>query len=185
MGEKLIKEWKADIKPIDNLGNFVKIVGRNKGFIAWFLSLLKIDPIIAMYVNLTYLEFTKTSLSGLVTRYVNLNSISSTYYSYYKPWKQAIGVFILIMLIVIGIGTEFFTNKHLNTVLFAMLLAFLCSIAYYGYNKTFTLGFIESSGVVNSIRFKRSVIENIEINQEQAKKVCYIIQKLIDFRTKR
>ena len=185
MGDIVIKEWKANTKPVDNSGNFVKIVGRNKGLTAWFLSLLKIDPIITITVNITCLTFTTTSLSGLETRYINLNSISSTFYSYYKPWKQAIGIWLVIMLIVNAISVEIF-KEALSTIMFYTLFAAtLISILYYVFNKTLTLGFVESSGIINSIRFKRSFIENMEINQEEAKKVCYIIQKLIEFRNKR
>jgi formate dehydrogenase assembly factor FdhD len=89
------------------------------------------------------------------------------------------------MLIVNAISVEIF-KEALSTIMFYTLFAAtLISILYYVFNKTLTLGFVESSGIINSIRFKRSFIENMEINQEEAKKVCYIIQKLIEFRNKR
>ena len=41
------------------------------------------------------------------------------------------------------------------------------------------------SGAVNGIQFKRSVIENIDISEEQAREVCQLMQKLIEAKEKR
>jgi len=59
------------------------------------------------------------------------------------------------------------------------------SLLGYFLNRTLTLGFVEYSGVVNVIRFKRSLIENVDIDETQAKKVCMIIQRLIESKQKR
>jgi len=58
-------------------------------------------------------------------------------------------------------------------------------LVYYFLNRQLTLGFIENSGVVNGIRLKRSVIENVDINEDQAKNVCLMIQKLIEAKSRR
>lgn len=69
-----------------------------------------------------------------------------------------------------------------------LVLFFLLGLAgagiYYFLNRTLTLGFVEQSGVVNGIKFKRSVIENVDINAEQAKEVCKLIQTLIERKEK-
>ena len=39
--------------------------------------------------------------------------------------------------------------------------------------------------MVSGIRFKRSVIENVDINQEQAKMVCLLVQRLIEAKQRR
>ena len=57
--------------------------------------------------------------------------------------------------------------------------AVIAALVYY-LNRTLTLGFVEQSGVISGIRFKRSVIENIDINQEQSKMVCLLVQRLIE-----
>jgi hypothetical protein len=38
---------------------------------------------------------------------------------------------------------------------------------------------------VSGIIFKRSVIENVDVNHEQAKAVCVIIQRLIEMKERR
>ena len=58
-------------------------------------------------------------------------------------------------------------------------------LIYYFLNRTLTLGFVENGGVINGIKFKRSVIENIDINQAQAQRVCLLLQKLIEAKEKR
>ena len=59
------------------------------------------------------------------------------------------------------------------------------ALVYYFLNRTLTLGFVESSGVVSGIRFKRSVIENLDVDQDRAKSVCDIVQRLIEAKEKR
>jgi len=59
------------------------------------------------------------------------------------------------------------------------------ALIYYFLNRTLTLGFVEVGGVISGIRFKRSVIENLDVNQTQAKAVCVIVQRLIEAKHKR
>ena len=72
-----------------------------------------------------------------------------------------------------------------TTFITSAIIGLLISAIYYFLNRKLTLGFVEQSGVVNGIMFKRSVIENVDINQEQAKNVCLIIQKLIEHKERR
>ncbi|WP_428148253.1 hypothetical protein [Delftia acidovorans] len=69
--------------------------------------------------------------------------------------------------------------------LVVMLIGWGIAAVIYFLNRTLTLGFIENSGAVNGIQFKRSVIENIDITQEQARQVCELMQKLIEAKEKR
>jgi hypothetical protein len=185
MGLLVIKEWKADTKPLDNKNNYVRIIGRRKGFFAWLLSKFNIDPTISMFVSPIWIEFSMSSMSGTFKKYINLDSVSSTYYGYTKPWWKAITIFFTTMFIIAGIGYEFFKDSTLSVVLVSIFISVISAISYYKYNKLFILGFVESSGEKNEINFKRSYIENVEINEEQSRMVCYIIQKLIEFKGKR
>jgi len=44
------------------------------------------------------------------------------------------------------------------------------------------LGFVEHSGAVSAIRVKRPVIENVGIDEHQARSVCTLAQRLIEAR---
>lgn len=56
----------------------------------------------------------------------------------------------------------------------------MVSLLYYFLNRHLMLGFVEDSGAVNGIVFKRSVIENIDINEDEARHVCRIVQDMIE-----
>ncbi len=74
MSALVIKTWQADTKPIDEKNNFVKIIGREGGLIAWVLSLMGIDPTTTILVGLERIEFSKASLAGTETRINNPTS---------------------------------------------------------------------------------------------------------------
>ena len=189
MSALVIKAWRADTKPIDGQNNFVRIAGREGGLIAWILSLMGIDPTTTILVGLDRIEFSSASLAGTESRLIPLQSICSVYYGYHKPWKAAAWIIAIFMFFGLSIGSAVaeggsqggaFTSFMVTTAIGVVI-----ALIYYFLNRTPTLGFIEHSGIVNGIRFKRSVIENVDINQEQAKDVCIIIQRLIEAKEKR
>ena len=102
------------------------------------------------------------------------------YYGYHKPWKSALG--ILIFFLWIGVSLS---DYSLWPFIALTLIGGIISGVYYFLNRKLTLGFIENSGVVVGIRFKRSVIENIDINQSEARHVCKLAQDLIERKTKK
>ena len=87
MSSLVIRDWRAETKPVDSDGNFVLIIGRNGGLLAWLLSLIGVDPTTRLLVGMDRVEFTTSSLSGTETRLIPLECICSTYYGYHKPWK--------------------------------------------------------------------------------------------------
>jgi hypothetical protein len=182
MSALVLKSWKIGTKPIDTKGNFVSIQGRESGLIAWFLSLLGVDPVTTIEVGLERIEFTSSSIAGTESRLIPLPGICSTYYGYYKPWKAAASIFLFFIFIGGSISSE---NHSVSAFFVSLIIGLVFSIIYYNYNRTLTLGFVEHSGIINGIRFKRSVIENVDVTQEQAKQVCALIQKLIEVKEKR
>jgi len=189
MGALVIKSWRAENKPIDANQNFVSITGRKSGLVAWLLSLLKIDPSTTINVGLDRVEFTSASLAGTASRLIPLQGVCSTYYGYHKPWKQAVSIFMLfaffgfsVAKIVAERGSP--SDGGMSFVV-TIAAGFVIALVYYFLNRTLTLGFVEHSGVVSGIVFKRSVIENLDINHGQAKAVCLIIQRLIELKERR
>lgn len=189
MSALVIKHWKAETRPIDDSNNFVNITGRSSGIFAWMLSLLRVDPVTTILVGLERVEFSSASLAGTESRLIPLQSVCSTYYGYHKPWKAAFSILALFMFGGLSLGIEAAEKGSQGGAFMAFMLTsgigLSIALIYYFLNRTLTLGFIEHSGVVNGIRFKRSVIENIDINQDQAKSVCVIIQRLIELKERR
>lgn len=181
MSALVIKSWQAETRPIDENNNYVSIVGRESGLIAWVLSKVAVDPTTKITVGPERLEFSSASLSGTESRIIPLESISSSYYGYYKPWKQSVGIFFLFFIMAMSFarGGGGAVGGFMIFLITAGIGAVIAALVYY-LNRTLTLGFVEQSGVVSGIRFKRSVIENIDINQEQSKMVCLLVQRLIE-----
>ena len=177
----VLKEWKANNQPIDNDGNLIRITGRQGGLIAWFLALLKIDPTTSIKVSKDRVEFASSSLSGTEYRMIPISSVCSTYYGYHKPWKQALAILGLFIFLAFMIGANLQSGGG-AFVAFAIFFIVGAAIAllYYFLSRTLTLGFVEHSGVVSGIRFKRSVIEGVDVNETQGHFICQITQFLIE-----
>ena len=92
-----------------------------------------------------------------------MNSITSAYYAYEKPWKMALALTVLL--------TPFF------------FIGLIVGPLYYFLNKNLTVAVVEASGWVGSFSFKRSVIEGQNINEEEAYRVIDIIRVLIEAKT--
>lgn len=178
MSALVIKSWKADEKPLDATGTHVSIVGRQGGLIAWILSWMGIDPTTTLLVCPERIEFSDASLAGNQSRLIPLQNVCSSYYGYHKPWKTALG----ILVIFIWLGFTMSYDGSAWPVITMILIGLIVAATYYFLNRKLTLGFVENSGVVVGLRFKRSVIENVDINQSQAKHVCKIVQALIEKR---
>ncbi len=164
MAAYVIKSWKASPVPIDETGAHVKIVGRAGGLFSWLLAQLGIDPTVSITVLTNKVLYEQGSLSGSIKRVVPMSKMSSTFYGYTKPWKEAV---------VIGIVCGMLTFWMFG-------LGAILGLVYYYLNKTLTLGIVEVGGIVSSIDFKRSVIEGQRIDEPEARAVCDIIESLVD-----
>jgi len=176
MATLVLRSWKVDTKPIDANGNYVDISGRQSGLLSWFLALLGVDPTTTIKIGPVRVEFHQSSLSGISTRMIPLQGICSTYYGYYKPWKEALAIIVLCSVL----GNVIMAAGSWTGALLVWLLGLVLGFLYYFLNKTLTLGFVENSGVANGIQFKRSVIENVAVDADQARVVCEITQSLIE-----
>jgi hypothetical protein len=158
----VLKKWHASRTPDAN-GNYVHLVGRQPGLLAWILSKLGIDPTTEIEVKDDIVIFSSGSLAGRETRVIPLRNVCSSYYAYEKPWKEAL---------VIGI------------VLFPFLMiGLIAGPLFYWLNKTLSVGVIESSSWVGGFSFKRSVIEGKNIQEAEAYEVIDIIRHLIEKQT--
>ena len=150
---------------------------------------MRIDPVTTLKVGLDRIEFTSASLAGIESRLIPLQSICSSYYGYHKPWKQALSIWVAFVFVGTSIGSAMAEGSGQSAGLMPLLasagLGLVAALLYYFLNRTLTLGFVEASGVISGIRFKRSVIENLDVNQEQAKRVCIIVQRLIEAKERR
>jgi hypothetical protein len=185
----VIKLWKVGKSPVDDRGSLIRIEGRRAGILGFILALLKIDPVTRMFLSSERLEFSEASFSGIHHRVIPLQNICSTYYGYIKPWRSALligfGVFVagcggVLPLIVESKGPAY----SLIVAGWVALISIIVSILYYALNLRLTLGFVEQSGYVSVISFKRSVIENIDIDEFQARQANITAQRCIEAKLK-
>jgi len=183
MSVLVLKEWRAENTPLDEDGHLIRISGRKGGFISWFLARVGIDPTTFFYASVDRLEIISSSLSGKEHRIIPLWSVSSAAYGYYKPWKQAYILFILLCLLsgfVANMTAAYRGEINLPVLYLGILVGLFISLLFYVLSRTFTLSFTEHSGNTSTIRFKSSVIEGVAVNEDEALYVCDLVQALID-----
>ena len=175
----VITKWHAVNSPGED-GLFVRISGRREGIVSWLLSVLGIDATTTLTVSSNRIEFEETSLSGKLKRLIPLSCVCSTVYGYNKPWKKALVIGFLVFIIGNALLAALFGEPGFFSIALSLILGGGCGFLYLVLNKHFTLGFIEDSGVMSAIQFKRSVIENQDINETQAGYVSQLVQALIE-----
>lgn len=159
----VIKKWHASKLKANQKGNYVHLMGREGGLMAWILSLIGIDPVSEVEIKGDLIKFTNASLAGKETRIIPMRSVTSAYYAYEKPWKNALILGVVLMPL--------------------MLSGLLIGPLYYYLNKSLSVGVVEKSGWTGSFSFKRSIIEGENIEEEEAYEVVEIIRSLVEAKT--
>ena len=144
---------------------YVHIMARKAGLISWFLTLFGVDSTTTFNVYSDRIEFREGSLSGQLGTVMPLRSISITTCGYTKP----------IVLLVFAV---IFVLAAIPTFGISLLLAGLCLIFYF-LNKSLLISVVSNSGWPALICFKRSVIEGINVDYDQAQRVIRIINELM------
>jgi hypothetical protein len=156
-GDLVLKEWYVGTKGNPTEEPLVSIVGRAPGFMAFLLNIIGLDPTTTMQVSSKAVYFTTSSIKGQETRVIPLSKISSTYYGYNKPVEYLIA----------AVATSW---TCIGPIIFIIL---------YFLKKSLTLAVVEQSGVISAIRFKASVIEGIEVNEQECENVNNVIRDLL------
>jgi len=168
------KSWYAS--PTPNTDNeYVSVVARESGLIAWLLALIKIDPTYRMSLSHTRLIYEASSLTGYRRVVVPVDSISSSYFGYHKPWKAA------FLIVAIGFAVGSAIVEHAPSVgAVVMALSMVVALLYYFLNKELLIGIRDETGADYELVLKRSVLENQEINEAQMELVTSIVTAVID-----
>jgi hypothetical protein len=177
----VIKSWHAADQPNAN-NHFVAITVREEGVISWFLAIFGFDPTVSINVSDSRIEFSEVSLSGSIRRVIPLLSVCSSVYGYHKPWKKSLGIAIVLILIIAGITSGITGGFSFGGLFCGMLIGAIVALLYFFLNRTLTFGFVDDSGLLSAIEFRRSVVENLDINEDQAGYVCQLVQACIEAR---
>jgi hypothetical protein len=154
----------------------IDIVGRASGILAWLLTVMGFDAETSLKVTDKEVSFRSSSLLGQTHQVVPLPSVSSTHCGYSKPIGYLItGVLFLVGGILSGLGQR----RGGAVMLIGLVIGGILLVAYY-LSRKIVISIETSGGMVLGLSFKRSVIENVSVDIEQALKAIGILnQKVI------
>ena len=152
----VIKEWWASSTP-NAQGTYVSITGREAGLISYLLSIAGVDPTTHLQVTARNIVFEQGSLAGFSKKVIPLRSLSSGYFGFTKPWREAVAITVSTF----GLGLPI-------------------ALLYYYLNKRLHIGVVECGGILSGMVFKRSVIEGRTISEEEGKQVIGLIEWLVN-----
>lgn len=148
----------------------VEIVGRAAGITAWLLTVMGLDEETKLSVYKTKIVFKSASLAGELHQVVPLARISSTHCGYSKP------IFLLffgVIFFIAGLISSQVVNGS-GLIIVGLIIGGLFVLLYF-LSKKISIVLETSGGMQLCLSFKRSVIENVSIDLEQALKVIGII----------
>ena len=165
----VLKEFQINLEGEE----YVHIVARKAGLIAWLLTHLGVDSTTVFRVYANRIEFTEGSLSGEIQTVLPLRSISIATCGYTKP---VLLLFFAVIFLLISLSA-FFSPAMVGGIV-SLLLALVFFIFYF-LNKSLLISVISNSSWPIAICFKRSVIEGVKIEYEHAQQVIQIINQLL------
>jgi len=142
----------------------IDITGRQSGIVAWALVAMGLDAETTLTVTRTTLTFKSSSFFGTTYNTVPLSMICSTHAGYTKSAP----------LLIFGL---FLTIFGLPTIILS-LVGIVMLIAYW-LSKQLTIYVETTGGMIIGLSFKRSVIENVKVDIDQALKTTHLINRLV------
>ena len=167
---------------------YVHIVARKSGLLAFLLAAIGIDTTTKFDVYADRVEFNKGSLSGYVKTTMPLSSLSVITGGFVKPiFKLIIGLVMVVwgFCSIVGGFSQYEGGALLVTIGFMTLIIGLILIVYYFLSKTLLIQVAASSGWVAAILLKRSVIEGVAITPETADTIVDMVTQLTMAQTAR
>jgi len=169
----VLRKFNINEDPSSNL--LVDVIGRASGITAWLLTAIGFDAETSLKVTGQEVSFKSSSLFGQTHQVVPLPSVSSTHCGYSKP----IGYLILGAIILIGgIITGLSQRGGGPLILFGLIIGGIFLVAYY-LSKKIVISIETSGGILLGLSFKRSVIENVGVDIEQALKAIMIVNRKV------
>jgi len=166
----VLREFKIDETASE--GPILKIVGRASGIMAWLLTVLKFDSETTLSVSSKEISFRSSNLSGEINRLAPLPSISSTNCGYSKP------ILFLIFGIVFVVMGILSTVAHIGFLLLGLIVGGIFFFMY-SLNKKILISIETKGSSFIGLSFKRSVIENVAVDIEQAKKAIKLVNDML------
>jgi hypothetical protein len=157
--------------------NFLIIEGRKTGFWQWVLVQLKLGNRYQILVNKDQITYSEDSAKGSILLLTPLSKIASTGGGYSKPIGLLITAALLVVFGIIGLFNGDGETVALGVI--GILVAALLVVLYH-FRKSFFINVQPVSGAVFGLTFKRSIIENVEVDTELIKRgIAFLNEKVI------
>ncbi len=151
----VIKSWKVNESA--STEPYISIQGRQSGLMGFLLSLVGMDPTVTFTLERNKLTYSSSSWEGTKRIVVPLSKVSTGYFGYTRPWKEAL-VFGVLLLPFMGLGL-------------------IAGPLYYFLNKRLEFGCRATSGEAFPFAFKRSVIEGKNIDEKAGYEILNLFEK--------
>lgn len=160
-------------KEINESGpHYIHLKGRRAGIIAKLLSLMGIDASTSFDVYEDRIEFTSGSVFGRTTEVIPMSAVCNVGTGYVKPAALLFtGIFLLV-----GSIPSFMQEKWAGII--TLLFAAGCFVGYL-LGKTMMVYARSTGADLDVIAFRRSVIENLKIDDSEANRIVQIMNKLV------
>lgn len=152
----------------------INIIGRPSGLIAWLLTLIGLETESSLRVTGKDIFFKDASLFGQQNSVVAINSISSIHCGYRKP----IGYLMLSVIFPLAGLWLWLSGGGFGIFFGGLFLGVIFFVGYFLLKKILIL-IITRAGTPIGLVFKRSVIENVAVDIEQARLAINIINNMI------
>ena len=157
-------------------GVYVEVIGRQSGLWGWLLAVLRIDPLVEMRIRYTRVEYFAGSLSGYNRVVLPIESISSVFFGFSRPWGTAFFWFFVCVAVAMGMR-ELGENAIFVALVFTG--AFVATLVMV-LGRARVIGLTEVTGDDYAMRLQRSLIEGQEIQQHQLEEISRIMLALLD-----
>jgi hypothetical protein len=149
----------------------LRIRGRAAGLVGWIFTKLRLSDDIALELHAQDIRMTLGSLKGVVNVSIPLSQVSSTACAYAKPiWALFVSAFFFLSAAGELLGR--FGSAGEGMVLAVVALG---AAAWYVLNKTLRITIETTGGALYGVAVKRSVIEGLKLELEDA---VFVIERL-------
>lgn len=153
----------------------VDIIGRTSGIIHYLLTIMGLDEETSFKLTNREILFKSSSLFGQLNMIASLPSISSIHCGYSRPIEY---IFLGVTFIVGGIWS-LFSKEWAGMKFMGGLVVGAIFLVVYWLSKKIGIAIETRGGMILGLIFKRSVIERIPVDIENAQKVIRIINKKV------
>jgi hypothetical protein len=162
----------------------VVIEGRRTGLIQWLLVQLRLGNLYKIYVKKDYIIYSEDSMSGFAMDLTPVHKVASTSCGFHRPILLLILAGLIFVLYWVALfytlATTFdfaFGGFAISFLLVLILDALL--IIIYIFRKNFYIAIYTVGGVQYRLSFKRSFIENVDVNMRTVEDAIFLINDLV------